>query len=52
MLDVGEHWRQELRVAIDRGEGIELTPELMDEIELEAEEMVRLGRKPKLDVCK
>ncbi len=37
--------------SIERGEGIELTPELMDEIEREVEERVRLGEMPKPDVC-
>lgn len=36
---------------IDRGGGYELTPELMEEIGREADEMVRLGRLPKPDVC-
>ena len=37
--------------SIERGEGIELTPEVMDEIEREAEEHARLGLLPKPDVC-
>jgi putative addiction module CopG family antidote len=37
--------------SIERGEGIELTPELMDEIEREVEERVRRGDMPKPDVC-
>lgn len=37
--------------AIERGEGIEWTPELMDELEREADERIRLGLQPKPDVC-
>lgn len=37
--------------AVERGDGIELTPEAMDEIEREAEEHVRLGLPVELDVC-
>lgn len=36
---------------IERGEGFEWTPELMDEISREADEQIRLGQPPKLDVC-
>jgi Arc/MetJ-type ribon-helix-helix transcriptional regulator len=36
---------------IARGEGVLLTPELMDEIEQEAEEMVLRGEMPSQDVC-
>jgi len=37
--------------AIERGEGIELTPDAMDELEREAEELYRQGTQPKPDVC-
>ena len=36
---------------IARGEGLVLTPELMDEIDREADEMVRRGEMPSPDVC-
>ena len=41
----------EAAASIERGEGIEWTPELMDEIEREVEERVRRGDLPKPDVC-
>jgi putative addiction module CopG family antidote len=37
--------------AIGRGEGIELTPDLMDEIEREAEAAAERGETPHPDVC-
>jgi len=37
--------------AIERGEGIELTPEVMDEIEREAEAAAERGETPNPDVC-
>jgi antitoxin ParD1/3/4 len=37
--------------AIERGDGIELTPNLMDAIAQEASERARLGRQTKPDVC-
>jgi antitoxin ParD1/3/4 len=37
--------------AIERGEGIELTPELMDELGHRAEERARRGEQPHRDVC-
>ena len=37
--------------AIERGEGSELTPDVIEEIEREADERVRLGLPPKPDVC-
>lgn len=37
--------------SIERGEGIELTPEVWEEIEREAHERYLLGCQPKLDVC-
>ena len=37
--------------AIERGEGSELTPELWEEIDREADEQIRLGLPPKPDVC-
>lgn len=36
--------------AIERGEGIELTPDLMDELEREADELYRQGKQPKPDI--
>ena len=58
LLDARERRAQEIRASIEegmaaikRGEGIELTPELMDEIEREAEELARIGALPKPDVC-
>jgi hypothetical protein len=36
---------------LERGEGIELTPEVMEEISREADELIRLGVLPKPDVC-
>jgi antitoxin ParD1/3/4 len=46
--------RAKLQVGIDqldRGEGIELTPALWDEIRQEAIERHRRGEKPSADVC-
>jgi hypothetical protein len=43
-----------LRAAIaegERGEGVPWTPELMDQLRREAEEMRRRGEKPDPDVC-
>jgi len=58
LLDVRDRRTQELResiaeglAAIERGEGIVLTPEVMQEIEREAEERVRQSIPPKPDVC-
>jgi antitoxin ParD1/3/4 len=58
LLDRRDRRLQELRAsiaeglaAIERGEGIELTPEVMREIEREAQERHRLGLQPKPDVC-
>lgn len=58
LLDNRDKQLQELRAsiaeslaAIERGEGREWTPELMDEIEREADEMIRLGLPPHPDVC-
>ena len=58
MLDARERRLQEIRASIaqglaevERGEGIALTPEVMDQIEREAEEHVRSGLPIKLDVC-
>jgi putative addiction module CopG family antidote len=55
MLNVRERRLQEIRASlaegiasIERGEGIELTAELMDEIEREVEERVRRGDTPSL----
>ncbi len=38
--------------SIERGDGIELTPELLDEIEREVEDRVRRGEMPKPDICR
>jgi putative addiction module CopG family antidote len=58
LLDDRDRQRDELRrsivegfVAIERGEGIELTPEVMDEISRRAEERARRGEWPHPDVC-
>ena len=58
LLDLREQRQQALGesiaegfAAIERGEGVELTPELMNEIEREAEELVKLGHTPNPDVC-
>jgi antitoxin ParD1/3/4 len=58
LLDKRDKRLQELRAsieegiaAIERGEGIELTPEVWDEIEREADEHLRLGIPPNPDVC-
>jgi antitoxin ParD1/3/4 len=57
LLDAREQRLHQLRAsiaegfaAIERGEGIELTPEVMEEIDREADEMVRLGQEPDPDV--
>ncbi|MBA3415613.1 MAG: type II toxin-antitoxin system ParD family antitoxin [Chloroflexia bacterium] len=42
---------QEGIASFERGEGIELTPEVWAEIEREADEMVRRGEQPHPDVC-
>lgn len=36
---------------LDRGEGIPLTPELLDEIDREVDERLRRGDQPNPDVC-
>lgn len=58
LLDKRDQRLQELRAsidegraAIDRGEGVELTPKLWEEIEDEAHERFLLGIQPKHDVC-
>ena len=58
LLEARERRAQQLRdsvaeglAAIERGEGIELTPDLMDEMEREAEALHRQGKQPKADVC-
>ena len=58
MLDAREQRLDEIRASLaeaaasfERGDGIELTPELMDEIEREVEERVRRGDMPNPDVC-
>ena len=37
--------------SLGRGEGVEFTPELMDEIDREADEMIAHGLQPNPDVC-
>lgn len=37
--------------SLDRGEGVELTPQVWDEIEREADEMLRRGEQPARHVC-
>lgn len=58
LLDKHDLRLQELRESIaeglaaaERGEARELTPELWEEIEREADEMIRLGVPPNPDVC-
>ena len=58
LLAVREQHTQQLRAsiaeglaAIERGEGVELTPELMDEIDREIDERLRRGERPNPDVC-
>jgi antitoxin ParD1/3/4 len=58
MLDVRERRLQEIRASlaearasIERGEGIEWSPELMDDIEREVAERVRRCEMPHPDVC-
>ena len=46
-----ERLRAKLQIGLDSGEGIELTAELMDEIEREAEAAYQRGEKPSPDVC-
>jgi putative addiction module CopG family antidote len=58
LLDRRDRRLQELRAsiaeglaAIERGDGKELTPELLEEISREASKRARLGMAPKPDVC-
>jgi putative addiction module CopG family antidote len=58
LLDKRDQQLQEVRTsieeglkAIERGEGIELTPEVWEEIEREAHERFLMGFQPKPDVC-
>jgi antitoxin ParD1/3/4 len=58
LLDKRDRRLQELRAmvaeglaSIERGEGREWTPELMEEIEREADDMIRLGIPPDPNVC-
>jgi putative addiction module CopG family antidote len=58
LLDKRDQQLHELRAsiaeglkAIERGEGIELTPEVWEEIEREAHERFLMGDQPKPDVC-
>jgi putative addiction module CopG family antidote len=55
-LDAREHerflrLRSLVRDGFESGEGVELTPELMDEIQREAEEAFRRGEQPDPDVA-
>ena len=57
LLEARERRAQQIRdsvaeglTAIERGEGIELTPDLMDELEREADELHRQGKQPRADV--
>ena len=43
--------RELVRAGFESGEAVELTPELMDEIEREAEEAFRRGEQPSPHVC-
>jgi putative addiction module CopG family antidote len=43
--------RELILAGLNSGEGVELTPELMDEIEREAEEAYLRGEKPSPHVC-
>ncbi len=43
--------RVKIQIGIDSGEGVELTPELMDEIDWEAEAAFHRGEHPHPDVC-
>jgi putative addiction module CopG family antidote len=58
LSDVREQRTEQLRAAIaeglatiERGEGIELTPELLAEIDQEAEALAQRGHQPNPDVC-
>ena len=57
MVEAHERRAQQLRdsvaeglAAIERGQGIELTPDLLDDLEEEADELYRQGKQPKPDV--
>jgi antitoxin ParD1/3/4 len=43
--------RAKLQIGLDSGETIPWTPDLLDEIEREAEDAYRRGEKPSPDVC-
>jgi putative addiction module CopG family antidote len=58
LLERRDRQLQELRAlvaeglaSIERGEGRAWTPELMEEIERDVDEAIRLGLKPSPDVC-
>jgi antitoxin ParD1/3/4 len=58
MLHARDRRLQEIRAsiaeglaAVERGEGSEWTPELMEKISREADEHIRLGLPIKIDVC-
>jgi antitoxin ParD1/3/4 len=58
LLDERDRQIQQLRAKlqigldqIERGETVQFTPELLDEIEREAEEQFRRGEQPDPDVC-
>ena len=46
-----EQLRAKLQIGLDSGAGVELTPELMDALDREAEEAYQRGEKPSPDVC-
>jgi putative addiction module CopG family antidote len=54
LLEVHDRKLQRLREAIaegEKGEGVPWTPELMDQLRREADEMRHRGEKPDPDVC-
>ena len=58
LLEARDQRTEQLRASIadglaafERGDGIEFTPELMEEIDQEADEHLRRGLTPKPDVC-
>lgn len=55
LLNARDQQMQQLRAKIqdglDSGDGVELTPEVMDEIEREAEAAYHRGEQPDPDVC-
>ena len=43
--------RAKIHIGVNSGEGVELTPKLMDEIDQEAEAAFQRGELPDADVC-